>query len=71
MITFDHTTLADAASEFNRYNATKIIITDAAAGAITIDGTFPTNGVAAFAQAARDTFKLHARQTGGAIVISR
>ena len=71
VITFDHTTLADAAAEFNRYNATKIVIADPAAASITIDGTFPTNGVAAFAEAARDTFKLHARQAGSEIVISR
>lgn len=71
VIVFDHTTLADAAAELNRYNRTKIVIADAAAGAITIDGTFPTNGVAAFAQAARDTFKLHAEESNGEIVISR
>ena len=71
VITFDHTTLADAAAEFNRYNTTKIVITDAAVGAITIDGTFPTGGVTAFAQAARDTFKLHARQIGNEIIVSR
>lgn len=71
VITFDHATLADAAAEFNRYNTTKIVITDPVVGSITIDGTFPTNDVAAFAEAARDTFKLHARQTNGEIVISR
>jgi len=71
VIVFDHTTLADAAAEFNRYNTTKIIIADASTASITIDGTFPTNGVAAFAEAARDTFKLHAKETGSEIVISR
>jgi transmembrane sensor len=71
VITFDHATLADAAAEFNRYNTTKIVIADPAVGSITIDGTFPTNDVAAFAEAARDTFKLHAKQTNGEIVISR
>ena len=71
VIVFDHTTLADAAAELNRYNTTKISITDPSVAAITIDGTFPVNGIAAFAEAARDTFKLHASETNGEIVISR
>lgn len=71
VVVFDHATLADAAAEFNRYNRTKIVIADPSVAAITIDGTFPVNGIAAFAEAARDTFKLHAKQISSEIVISR
>ena len=41
VLVFEHTTLADAAAEFNRYNREKLVIADTAAGRRTIGGTFP------------------------------
>jgi transmembrane sensor len=68
---FNHTTLAEAAAEFNRYNARKIVVAGTRAASIAIDGTFPKDGVDAFAQAAREAFNLHAKETSSEIVLSR
>src|SRR3546814_3467530 len=40
MLTFDKVTLAEAAAEFNRYNATKLVLGDETAAGIRIGGTF-------------------------------
>jgi transmembrane sensor len=71
MIVFRHTTLAEAASEFNRYNARKVVIADPAAAKLTINGTFETNDTAAFADAAHAVFGLHVVTRNGNTVISR
>ncbi len=70
-LVFDHISLADAAAELNRYNRNRIVITDAAASAMTIDGTFPLDGVDKFAHAAKEVFGLHVEQLGDETVISR
>ena len=71
VVVFDRTTLADAASEFNRYNRRKIVISDPAAASLAIDGTFATTDEAAFIDAARTIFGLHVDSDGKDIVISR
>jgi transmembrane sensor len=71
MIIFRHATLADAAAEFNRYNTRKIVIADAAAARLTINGSFQTGDVAAFADAAHAVFGLHVATRNGETVISR
>jgi len=71
MIVFRHTTLADAAAEFNRYNAKKVVIADAASARLTINGTFQTGDVAAFADAAHAVFGLRVNARNGETVISR
>jgi len=71
VVVFNHTTLADAANEFNRYNVQKIVIADPAAARLAIDGTFPTNNVEAFIDAAQRVFKLHVENYGGEFLISR
>ena len=71
VVVFNHTTLADAAIEFNRYNVKKIVISDPAAARLAIDGTFPTNNVEAFIDAAQRVFKLHVENRGGEFLISR
>ncbi|HEV2561543.1 MAG TPA: FecR domain-containing protein [Rhizomicrobium sp.] len=71
LLVFSHTTLADAASEFNRYNTSKIAIADPATASITIGGTFATNNVAGFVQLARNLLGLHVQSHGNAVVISR
>ncbi len=70
-IVFDHTTLADAAAQFNRYNTEKIAITDPKVARLTIDGTFPINGVHAFARVTNVVFKLHVERRDGETVLSR
>lgn len=71
MIVFRHTTLAEAASEFNRYNAKKVVIDDASSAKLTINGTFQTGDIAAFADAAHAVFGLHVNTRNGETVISR
>jgi len=71
VLVFRHTTLADAAAEFNRYNRRQIRIADADAARRTIDGTFLTNDIEAFTDAAQTIFGLKVRGGANTIVISR
>jgi transmembrane sensor len=71
VIVFDHTTLADAASEFNRYNRKKLIVTDPKIARLTIGGTFQTTNTQQLTQLARDIFGLTIEDRGAEIVISR
>ena len=71
MLVFHQTTLADAAAEFNRYNAKKITIADSVAAHFTIGATFPTNDVEAFTRVAKEVFALRVQDNGKEIVISR
>jgi len=71
MLIFENVSLADVASEFNRYNSKKLIIADAAAAHRTIGASFPTGNVDLFAQMARDVLHLHVEDRGTEIVISR
>ena len=70
VIVFDHTTLAKAAAEFNRYNTKKLVVVGERVSSITIDGTFPKDSVDAFVQAAREAFNLRAREAGDEVVLS-
>jgi transmembrane sensor len=68
---FHHTTLADAASQYNRYNRAKIVIADAAAAKLTINGALPTNDVDAFVRLTQKFFDLRVERRQGQIVLSR
>lgn len=71
MLVFRHTTLADAAAAFNRYNTEKIVIADPKVAGLTINGTFPTNAIALFNRAAQEAFGLRVERRGNEMVISR
>jgi len=71
ILVFNHTTLAEAASEINRYSGKKLIIADSAVGRVMIGGTFPINNVMAIAEAAQDSLGLRVENRGDEIVISR
>jgi transmembrane sensor len=71
MLVFRHTALADAVTEFNRYNHEQIVVSDTAAARLTIDGTFPMNDVREFSEVAQAVFGLHVERRGGVTVISR
>lgn len=71
VIVFDHTTLADAAAEFNRYNRKKLIVADPKIARLTIGGTFQTTNTQQLTQLARDIFGLTIEDRGTEIVISR
>lgn len=71
MLVFRHTALADAVAAFNRYNDEKIVIADPAVGRLTVNGTFPTTGIALFNRAAKEAFGLRVEKKQGNSVLSR
>lgn len=71
VLIFDNTTLAEAASELNRYNSEKISIPDPAVAHLTIGGTFPDNDVTALVNTATQVFKLKVTRHNGEIVITQ
>jgi transmembrane sensor len=71
VLIFKHTTLADAAVEFNRYNQEKLIVADSAVANLMIGGTFPTNNVELFGHMAQIILGVRVQRQGGEVVISR
>lgn len=69
VLMFDHTTLAEAAEEFNRYNRKRLVV-DSAAAQIRIGGSFEAANVDGFVRLLHDTFGLTVAQTDGEISIS-
>lgn len=69
VLVFHHTTLATAATEFNRYNRRQLVIADPTAAALTIDGTFPTTGISDFSKLAQIVLGLRVENHGNEIVI--
>lgn len=70
VLVFENATIADAAAQFNRYNAKKLIVAPSAAH-IAIGGTFPSNNVETFTELAQDVLGLHIEQHEDRILISR
>ena len=70
VLNFDHTSLADAASEFNRYNSKHIVVGDAASRDIRIGGTFQASNVDAFVRLLRDAYGLRVTATPKQVVLS-
>lgn len=58
VLNFDHTSLADAAAEFNRYNSKQLVIADPDAGEIRVGGTFRASNVDAFVRLLHDAYGL-------------
>lgn len=71
VIVFQHTTLAEAAAEFNRYNPNRIVIGNAAASKLKIDGTFPSDDPESFIEIAQDILRLHVVRRGENIVLTK
>ncbi len=70
MLTFDQSTLAEAATEFNRYNRKRIEIADPEAANIRIGGTFQASNVDAFGRLLRDAYGLKIESDAGTMKIS-
>lgn len=70
MLTFDQSTLGEAATEFNRYNLKRIEITDPETASIRIGGTFQASNVDAFVRLLRDAYGLKVESDAEAIKIS-
>jgi transmembrane sensor len=69
LLTFDQTTLAAAAEEFNRYNRKRLVVEPAAAE-IRIGGSFEAANVDGFVRLLHDSFGLNVAESDGEILIS-
>jgi len=69
LLSFRATPLAEAASEFNRYNTRKLVIDDPAIGAMPISGNFRWSNTDAFVRLVEQGFALHAERRGDDIVL--
>jgi transmembrane sensor len=69
ILSFNQTTLTEAADEFNRYNVKKLVV-DKTAASIRIDGAFNSDNVVSFAHLLKDGFGLKVKDTGNEIKIS-
>jgi len=71
VLMFDHTTLAEAVAEFNRYSRQKIVIADPQIAKLEIGGTFPSDDVKLFGRATHIALGLHVEERDNTIVISQ
>lgn len=69
-LVFRELPLAEAVEEFNRYNESKIVIQDAAVGAINVSGKIRPTNAEAFLRLLEDTFPVQAQRSGGRIVLT-
>jgi len=71
VIVFDSTPLGKAVAEVNRYNRTKLVVTDPSISRLTISGTFPADNFQIVVDAARDVYRLHTKRHEDSIEILR
>jgi transmembrane sensor len=71
LLIFRHTTLAEAAAEFNRYNQQKLVIEDAGTARMELRGTFRANDARAFAHMAKAVMGIQIEFRGDDIVLHR
>ncbi|HWH59552.1 MAG TPA: FecR domain-containing protein [Terriglobales bacterium] len=71
LLVFYRKPLADAASEFNRYNNEQIVIVGDDLGHLPITGTLAATDPDQFIRMAKNLFGLHVEHTDGKILISR
>lgn len=69
ILVFDDTPLTEAAEEFNRYNDVKIVIADAQAAHMKVNGSIHVNDGREFARLAQNLFGLQAERHGNEILI--
>jgi transmembrane sensor len=70
LLVFDQSTLADAASEFNRYNRKKLLISDSTVARMRISGRFESSNLDGFTRLLHLAYGLNASDDGTAIKIS-
>ncbi len=69
-IVFHNEPLADAVAEFNRYGGPQLVVADAKAAKLTINGTFLTTGGEDFAAITHEIFGLRIEHRNGTIILS-
>jgi len=70
-IVLDGMSLDQAVSEFNRYLARKLVVGDAALGALRLGGRFHIDDPRSFLQALKASFDIDARAEGSVLLLSR
>jgi len=70
LLIFDQSTLADAASEFNRYSRRKQLIVDPSIARMRISGRFESSNVEAFTRLLRQAYGLNVADEGAVVKIS-
>lgn len=70
MLSFDQAPLADVVAEFNRYNRTRLVVTDAQTGKIPIGGSFQASSVDSFTRLLRDAYGLKIERDDETVKIS-
>ena len=70
MLSFDQAPLTDVVAEFNRYNRTRLVVTDAEVGKIPIGGSFQASSVDSFTRLLRDAYGLKIERDDDAVKIS-
>lgn len=70
LLEFHHTSLADAATEFNRYSREQVVIADPVAGKKPINGALPVGDLDEFTRMARNFFGLRAERRGRMVVFT-
>lgn len=70
MLSFDQTTLGDAAAEFNHYNQVKLVVGDKTAAETRIGGVFKAEDADAFARLLQEAYGLKVERRAGEIRIS-
>lgn len=71
VLTFDQSTLSDAAGEFNRYNRKKLVIADGPIAQTRIGGSFEAGNVEAFARLLQQAYGLKIEENGETVKISQ
>ncbi len=71
LLTFNDTQLAEAVTEFNRYNTRKLRIGDAAVGHLKINGTFQAENSELFASSVQELFGLRVAKSGKDTTLAR
>jgi transmembrane sensor len=70
MLSFDQAPLTTVVAEFNRYNHTRLIVTDAQAGKIPIGGSFQASSIDSFTRLLRDAYGLKIERNDETVKIS-
>lgn len=70
MLAFNGTTLASAAEQFNRYNRKQLVLGDADASALLVDGSYQARAVEAFARMLERAYGLDLRTTPSQVILS-
>ncbi|TAA23324.1 FecR family protein [Pseudoxanthomonas winnipegensis] len=69
LLSFRDTALREAVAEFNRYNARKLVVADAGAGALRVSGTFQWDNADGFVRLLERGFPVHAERRPGTVLL--